>query len=234
MNKVKGVSVVLAVIVMALLSPYIIPPQPLYVEETEEFEIGGITVDIPSKYVQIPTLRTGLPVRLSMYCSYDSVAAQLAEAIDDPEASTWYRAYLVSEFVGDNIEYRCDRFDDWKLPWETVRDGYGDCEDKAILAQAMLTSMNIDSVLVLTAHHVLVAVNTGETYGYGVWHDGKWYQFMELDGGRTPGTTQVNPVYLTMDSGFNIYQLLMMEVYIVLLILLVSVICGKQTEKERR
>jgi len=39
----------------------------------------------------------------------------------------------IFEFVCNHIEYRSEKKDFWKLPSETLRDGYGDCEDGAIL-----------------------------------------------------------------------------------------------------
>jgi len=222
---------VLAVVLMVMISSYLVPPQPVYVDETEEFEVGGITVDMPSEYVQLPTLRTGLPFRLAMFSGNDSVAEQLAHAVDKPGEDMWYRAYQVSLFVYRNIEYANDPYDMWKLPWETVRDGEGDCEDMAVLAHSMLLALNIDSVLVCTHHHVLLGVNTGEMDGHGVWHYGKWYQLMEVGG--IPGFAEYEP-YLTMSAGVNVGGLLMFQLYVVLFILLVSAIYGKQTEKERR
>ena len=215
---------VLAAVLVVMISSYLIPLQPVHVEETEEFEIGGITVDMPSEYVQLPTLRTGLPFRLAMFSGNDPVAERLAQAVDMPGDETWYRAYQVSLFVYRNIEYADDFYDVWKLPWETVRDGEGDCEDMAILAHSMLLAMNIDSVLVCTHHHVLLGVNTGE-------HHGKWYQLMEV--GSIPGFAEYEP-YLVMDAGANMGGLVMCQLYTVLLMLLAIAMYGKRTEKERR
>lgn len=231
MNATDVAYTVLAVVLMVMISTYLIPPQPVYVEETEEFEIEGITVNMPSKYVQLPTLRTGLPFRLAMFSGNDGVAEQLAHAVDMPGEDTWYRAYQVSLFVYRNIEYADDFYDVWKLPWETVRDGKGDCEDMAVLAHSMLLALNIDSVLVCTHHHVLLGVNTGEMDGYGVWHYGKWYQLMEVGG--IPGLAEYEP-YLVMSAGANVGGLVMCQLYTVLLMLLLTAMYGKQMEKERR
>ena len=209
---------VLTVAMLMMISLYIIPPQILNVEETEEVEIDGITVDMPTKYMQLPTLRMGLPFRMSMYCGHDDVATQLAQAIDEPNRSISHRATLVSLFVSENIEYANDRYEEWKLPWETVRDGCGDCEDMAILAHSMLLAMNIDAVVAISLHHAMVAVNTGEMDGYGVWHDGKWYQLMEI--GHAPGSVEHGTMYLTMNGGFSIYCLITVELYILLLLML--------------
>ena len=220
---------VLTALLLVMISLYVVPPQILNVEETEEIEIDGITVDMPTKYTQLPTIRMGLPSRLSIFCGHDDVATQLAQAIDEPGRSISYRATLVSFFVSENIEYAGDIYDEWKLPWETVRDGRGDCEDMAILAYSMLLAMNIDAVVATSVNHAMVAVNTGEMDGYGVWHDGKWYQLMEI--GCEPGSVEHGIVYLTMNGGYSIYCLITVEFYILLLLILLMTYFKNRKEK---
>lgn len=52
-----------------------------------------------------------------------------------PNVESLYEAEM---YVFDNIDYKSDsevecKPDSWKLPCETLRDGYGDCEDMSLL-----------------------------------------------------------------------------------------------------
>lgn len=42
------------------------------------------------------------------------------------------------EWINQNISYKKDYYDDWKLPQETLNDGNGDCEDQALLLMGIM------------------------------------------------------------------------------------------------
>lgn len=219
---------ILIVVFVAFLWSYVVPCNVLTVESTEERVLvvgdGEITVDVPMKYTQLTTMRLGLPIRAPLLAVGDPVAPQIAEALmsDAQGMNLRDQAYLVSQFVSDNIEYRPDAFEHWKLPWETVRDGYGDCEDMALLAQAIMNSMGLDSVLVVSLGHAMVAVNTGDHWGAGEYHHNKYYKFMEATRPSTPGSVDSGPCLL-LDSGYNIWCVLAMTFYAILIVALISV-----------
>jgi len=54
----------------------------------------------------------------------------------------------VPRFVQECIEYMFEREEDPKFPIETLWEGGGDCEDKAILAAALLKALGYDVVFV--------------------------------------------------------------------------------------
>lgn len=84
---------------------------------------------------------------------------------DNPRFSSMSDA---CEWINQNIKYKKDAYDDWKLPQETLDDREGDCEDQAILLMAVmkyqkgnnseLVIINIDSS---TSHAI---VRNGDKY----------------------------------------------------------------------
>jgi hypothetical protein len=55
-------------------------------------------------------------------------------AFNNPEFSSMKEA---CKWIYNNIEYKKEDGDDWKMPDETLDDGEGDCEDMAILLMAI-------------------------------------------------------------------------------------------------
>ena len=82
------------------------------------------------------------------------------------------------EWVNQNIKYKKDNYDDWKLPQETLDDKDGDCEDQALLLMGIMKyQRGYDSELIImridsTTSHAIVRYNdkyydctSGESYG---------------------------------------------------------------------
>lgn len=72
----------------------------------------------------------------------------------DPERIT----NLVGHYVQD-IPYQSETEEYPKYPVETIQDDSGDCEDKSILASALLDSIGISTALARVEGHMLLSVN---------------------------------------------------------------------------
>ena len=82
------------------------------------------------------------------------------------------------EWVNQNIQYKKDSYDYWKLPQETLDDGNGDCEDQALLLMGIMKyQKDYNSELVIiqvdsSTSHAIVRYKdkyydctNGESYG---------------------------------------------------------------------
>ena len=89
----------------------------------------------------------------------------------------------------------------WKYPLETLWDGGGDCEDKAILCGALMMACGYDVAFVLFDDHAMTAVDVDvENPGHWVEQDGRRYVLCETtsdwDIGRTsPGHAESDILY---------------------------------------
>ena len=70
-----------------------------------------------------------------------------------------------------------------RYPVETLKDGQGDCEDKTILAAALLQSMGMDVVILMLPDHSAVGINVPGADGTSYEHDGKRYYYCETSSG---------------------------------------------------
>ena len=92
------------------------------------------------------------------------VSAPLLSDIRTPEQ--------LSSWMQNNLVYQQEVLtDNWKLPQQTILDEGGDCEDFAILTQAVLSDLKIESQLIyiryslLESRHVICIYETfGGTY----------------------------------------------------------------------
>ena len=84
------------------------------------------------------------------------------------------------EWINQNITYKKDFYDYWKMPQETLNDGDGDCEDQALLLMGIMKyQKDYDSELIIvqldssTTHAVVKFKNkyydctNGKSYGSG-------------------------------------------------------------------
>lgn len=117
---------------------------------------------------------------------------------------------FVASFV-QSIEYKNDdpentSFEYPRFPLETLKEKRGDCEDKAILTAALLTSLGYNVSLIRLPQHMAVGVHLNETIpGYSYYVDG--YYFLEtttlhMTLGRVPpeyeGLTNVTVYPITL------------------------------------
>ena len=224
MKKEIWVVVVLLIVVSTFLWSLLVPVGPLYVKDTEPriIQIGdeAYDVEIPSEYVQLPTWRTGLPLRKSLYVQEDTVAEQIADILLDryEGISDKSMVYMACKFVRDNIRYESDFIDKWKLPWETVRDKSGDCDDMSILLASILRCMGYDAILVGCLNHCIVGVYMGDGCEHTVSWNGKEYGLVdpqnrddvgEVDFGRAvpmgAGRTWLQAVDLLILSAYAVF-----------------------------
>lgn len=184
-------------------------PNLLSVEETETVELYDgseyFEVEMPVKYTQIPTLRLGLVPRVSTFMGDDFVTEQIAERIiaSDPDGSTEDRIIMARNIVYHSVYYVPDAFEEWKLPWETLRDGYGDCEDYSILLISILYDMGIDSVFMCTTTHAMVGIPTDTPDSLSIEHDGKWYTPIEPQWTHESTPLSMDPVFV-LSPGMNL------------------------------
>jgi len=150
---------------LVFLWGYAAPMGPQSVTETEAvvFEYYGdeFEVELPSSYVQFPVPRIGLPMRVNTFIVEDCAAQSIA----DYAAAKYHgemdvlKACVVMSIVQANLHYISDPCcDHWKYPWETVRDGGGDCEDFAILICSVLRCMGVESVIAIAQNHAMVGI----------------------------------------------------------------------------
>lgn len=71
-----------------------------------------------------------------------------------------YAGYLVSftQYIKYDDEEASKGYELWRYPLETLYDGKGDCEDKSILAAAILDAVGIKAGIFLIPGHAMVAV----------------------------------------------------------------------------
>lgn len=200
---------------LVMIWSYIAPPDAFQVDSTEELEVvyNGETfeVDIPKEYNMVRTLKMGLPFRNSVFIESDYATEQIAEFLTprlEGESDLW-KAYKVSSFVNQNVTYRADAIDQWKLPWETLRDGYGDCEDMAVLGLSILRNMDVESYMAVELGHVLAAIP-----------DSNGYVYIEMTAEKYPWGVEAYP-YVILPSGWNVYAVAMLGVYLILLAVLI-------------
>ena len=192
-------------------------PNLLSVEETETAELYDgseyFEVEMPTKYTQLPIPRMGLVPRISTFIGDDFVTEQIAERIiaSDPDGNTEYRIDLARNIVYHNVYYVPDAFEEWKLPWETLRDGCGDCEDYSILLMSILYDMGIDCVFVSTMDHAMVGIPTDSPNSLSIAHDGKWYTPIEPQWTSESMPLSVDPIFV-LSPGLNIISCIWLTV----------------------
>lgn len=84
-----------------------------------------------------------------------------AEDLSKAGLSEWSLCGSVSLWVNSRIRYEKDpdgRRDVWSTPWETLKRGYGDCEDMAALKVWMLILAGVDQ------SRLRIATNPGHAF----------------------------------------------------------------------
>jgi predicted transglutaminase-like cysteine proteinase len=102
------------------------------------------------------------------------------------ELSTLDELYLVVAFI-QSLPYTTDSLTTGvgeypRIPYETLYEKGGDCEDTAILAAAIFREMGYDSVLIQLEQHMALAVNLEEGQGDHYLIDGKKFYYLETTG----------------------------------------------------
>lgn len=209
---------------LSMVWSYVVPAEPLHCESYAcvELQYGGEirTVEIPEGCISLPIARLGPPTRLNMMLTPDDhTVRQLSEWVDELAERSGNtedrdKAYIASGLVSQNISYEWENyeasgitipFDHWKLPWETVRDGKGDCEDTAILLASILLASGVECALTVETDHVSVAVY-GED-GYTVAWNGRTYGMMDLYEANYPGSCHMQP-YMLRTYGWDMLNML--------------------------
>ena len=88
---------------------------------------------------------------------YDPLVNQLAFSLGSP--------YKIFEFVRDYVKYKPDPNELWRTPAETLKLGYGDCDDQAILLCSMLLVVNEPSYV------RVIAFRDGGGHAFVVWRE---------------------------------------------------------------
>lgn len=221
MNKINKLILILATIAgflsFFILFSYVLDDNDTYVIDTKEVEwsygLDTFTIEVPDNYIQIPTVRAGFPTRLNTFVDDSPAVERIAKYVN---GVTWntsisHKTYVLSKILSSNLTYEEDDWEHWKRPWETIRDGKGDCEDYAILAVSVLTAMHIDSIFVVEKDHVLVGVKTNKVVGLGngIEYHGKFYEYVEFIEKTYPGEAKANPYICvgTNISGYNVVEI---------------------------
>lgn len=160
---------------------------------------AAITLDIPQDlykyYKNQPHPRNISSDTLAAYVINENDRQFVHTLINKLKDASEFKSYAarndyrnVVAFV-QSITYQGDTSNYWKYPLETLADGNGDCEDKAILTAALLKEMGYDVAIIILPEHVAVAVTCETCNGYYYPINGKRYYYLETTGeGFSPGT----------------------------------------------
>ena len=223
----------LIVIICMPVWSYLVPDKPLTVSETETaylyYANETIEVEIPEDYVQLWTLRIGLPIRVSQLIDEDDPVAQsVAKWIQAryPDIPDWRKAVIAANIVKTNMNYVRDDFDHWNLPWETLRDGKGDCEDYSIMLCSILRALGMDAVLLIELNHACVGValeDFGAKYYYTSLDGTKYYYINVTSANIYPGEYDGDAI-LKLSPGWNWCNMLEFALYLAVLYLPIHVL----------
>lgn len=194
-----GVITVVAVVI--LLTPWVqlaVSAEGDY-SETVEVAYAGIQgpVCVPAEDADWLT-RMGIGWDLHRFVQPDDPAVVfVADALAENHAgeSPSMLAESCRRWVHDSIRYVSDSEvhglpDWWQTPWETLRLGTGDCEDKAFLLASILSHLGFVVVLVHSPDHVsmAVALPSPELYGETVTFEGETYVMCDPTFSQRTGT----------------------------------------------
>lgn len=120
-------------------------------------------------------------IKLDVATQLDGKWEQAVKADLKPKTIAWAqtlsgkpvieRIAIVNSFVNRQIRYEADKVDVWKTAATTLTDGFGDCEDFALLKLALLEAagipradlmLNIARHLKLRADHAMLIVRAGD------------------------------------------------------------------------
>lgn len=194
--RIAGIAVgtLVGVVCLMPLGIAIIPLDGDYSETVQvTYEIGGgsVTVDVPAD--DHWTLLRHLPSFFypKFILEDDAAVRTVADSIMTLSDDPLLRAETALDFVQTQIDYVSDpekhgAKDHWQLPYETLRSGTGDCEDKSILLVSIFKAMGIDAILVDEPYHLSAAVAV-EGEGFTVEHKGSLYLTADATGAKAIG-----------------------------------------------
>ncbi len=122
---------------------------------------------------------------IETYCIVTSGIISLAQALkaqcidpnDDEEVVDTLLSFC--QHKGDysrSIKYIEDGFDDFaKYPWETIAEGNGDCEDKAILFGSLVEALGYSAAILVVTGHVFVGVYLASDPTHNYQSPSSWY-----------------------------------------------------------
>lgn len=216
--RIAGIAVgtLVGVVCLMPLASAIIPMDGDYSETVPvTYEIGDetITIDVPTEDHWTPLRSLGGFYYPRFVLEDDTAVRSVALSIMAMSDDARVRAEIALEFVQTQIAYVSDQeqhgtVDYWQLPYETLRSGTGDCEDKSILLVSIFKAMGIDAILVDEPYHLSAAVAV-EGEGFTVEHKGSLYLTADATGakaigGREPiveGTVGSEPDFLRFYVG---------------------------------
>lgn len=116
-----------------------------------------------------------------------------------------YSTYNDIDYVRDNVSYSVDDY--WQLPRETLRLGYGDCEDQAILLCSYLRANGVSS------NDVFVVVGTSNNQGHA------WVFVNRIDGWKfveptAQGTSWYNIIFWDDNNQRTVFYAFNDEIYL--------------------
>lgn len=198
MSNRMSVNTILATvgIMMILLPTYllVVPlEQTVDDHQTVTYEMAGkrITADVHVGHFILPTERGHALFSMPRFAEPDDCIERMAETIRD---ETGYEGYALVQFVHRlvySIEYVTDMeatgyAENWSTPCETLINGYGDCEDHAILFVSLCTALGFDCIFLFEPEHVSAAVYV-DGYGTKVEYGGREYLYCDTVTDSRPG-----------------------------------------------
>lgn len=102
-------------------------------------------------------------------------------------------ALQVTQWVADNITYLADSVDTWNNATKTLFDGYGDCEDGAILLASLLINGGVDAAKVRVYIGTYTVNETSTGHAWVEYFRDSDHQWVTLD--WTMGTTYWYGIY---------------------------------------
>lgn len=196
--------VTLGVILMSVPAYVLFVPMESTVDgyESVTYSVGDreITADIHTGHLTMPTIRGQTFFTMYRFAEPDGCITDLAEKI---RSETGLDGYDLVAFVHSfvrSIDYVSDResqgaWDHWSTPCETLVNGYGDCEDHAILFVSICMALGFECVIVMEPGHVASGVLV-EAEGDVVEYDGKTYLYCDPTASNRPGKLLSNDYWV--------------------------------------
>lgn len=140
-------------------------------------DLGHPSHSSPNPQVTADIIETYCTVSSGIQSLAQSLKSQCLNPNDDEEVINALLSF--TQHKGDfsrSIKYILDGADDFaKYPWETIAEGNGDCEDKAILFSSLVVSLGYSAAIFIVPEHVLVGVNIASEPTHNTQQSTNWY-----------------------------------------------------------
>ena len=149
------------------------------------YDTFRVTIDIPHQLTQLAKQRPRQPLAEMVRVSQQEViplSQAFEELMKNKGLTKEQTAEVILNFV-QAIPFVTDKtsvglIDYHSYPAETLAIGIGDCEDKSIIAAAILRNLSYDVVLFNPPAHIAIGI-TGNLKGYSIDYKGKKYFWAE-------------------------------------------------------